>query len=87
MQQADPVDLQTFQAALAADQQAIVYTILGQEPIVAGAPQSVSGAEVMAFLIDRDSIIAYRHLTTTVILQEALDELRFQVAPSWVPSI
>lgn len=94
LQQAEPVDLATFQAALAPDQQAIVYTILGSKrdpvstaaTILAADPLNVgaqatddTGAEVMAFLIDRNSIIAHRHLTTTTTLHQAMDELRFQL--------
>lgn len=97
LQQADPVDLATFQSTLAADQQAIVYTILGEGQWLDGgvmdaesyypataadietSAQPQAGAEVMAFLIDRETITAYRHLTTTATLQRALDELRFQL--------
>ncbi len=69
LQQADPVDLQTFQATLAPDQQAIVYTILGAGP----------EAEIIAFLVDCGSITLFRQLTTTTALQSDLDELRFQL--------
>jgi CHAT domain-containing protein len=95
LQQAEPVDLQMFQAALADDQQAIVYTILGQDyPGQNGNKGQLNGflhgikhpgqrdqtdVEVMAFLVKRDSITAYRRLTTTAVLQQALDELRFQL--------
>ncbi|MCB0062878.1 MAG: CHAT domain-containing protein [Caldilineaceae bacterium] len=98
LHQAEPVDLQTFQAALADDQQAIVYTILGREaaqgteapdpstettnrtsPLPGEPSTSPPGAEVVAFLIDRNSIRVFRRLTDTVALQQALDELRFQL--------
>ncbi len=63
--QAQPVDLTTFQATLAADQQAIVY---------AGVHQ-----EILAFLVDRTTVRVYRRLTTLDAVQAATHELRFQL--------
>ncbi len=82
LQQAQPTDLASFQAALGQGQQALVYTIL-QTPS-GSTPESTPGAtsangEVMAFLVDQHTITPYRHLTTTIRLESALAELRFQL--------
>lgn len=95
LQQAEPADLSSFQAALRPDQQAIVFVILTASPNLTATPkltaspkhsvistlpsQSSAEEEVMAFLVDKVSITPYRHLTTTAQLVPTLEEFRFQL--------
>jgi len=65
LMQAQAVDLPTFQAALAPDQQAVVYAAIHEE--------------IMAFLVDQTTVKVYRHLTEMHTLNEAIAELRFQM--------
>ncbi|MEZ4730284.1 MAG: CHAT domain-containing tetratricopeptide repeat protein [Caldilineaceae bacterium] len=63
--QAQAVDLPTFQATLAPDQQAIVYAAIHEE--------------IIAFLVEPTTVKVYRHLTEMHTLHAAIAELRFQV--------
>jgi CHAT domain-containing protein len=63
--EAHPVDLAALQQTLAADQQALVYY--------------VAGAEVLAFVVGRQSTQLFRHLCTVDRLEEALATWRFQL--------
>lgn len=63
--EAHPIALATLQAALAPDQQAVVYY--------------VAGAEVMAFVVSREQTHVRRHLCTLDALERAGAEWQFQL--------
>jgi CHAT domain-containing protein len=63
--QAQPVDSATFQQALPAEQQALVYYI--------------AGADVLCFLVERNRIQVKRRLCSLAELTQAQAELRFQL--------
>jgi len=64
-QQAQAVDLVTFQARLATDQQALLYLLVD--------------GQLAAFLVDRQQIRVYRGLAAPEQVQRAMAELRFQL--------
>lgn len=65
LQQAEPARLAAFQAALSADQQAVVYFF--------------AGAEVMAFVVTSDGEKVSRRLGSVEEIDAALADLRFQL--------
>lgn len=78
--QTEAVDLPTFQAALAPDEQAVVY-FAGRPSIPglgSGEPDFRAG-EVMAFVVDRQKARLVRHLATPDRLVDLAGELRFQL--------
>jgi tetratricopeptide (TPR) repeat protein len=78
--QTEAVELSAFQAALGADEQAVVYFV--GRPSIPGLPtaaHTVSNGEVMAFVIDRQTARLVRHLTTPDRLGELATELHFQL--------
>lgn len=64
-QQAQAVDLATFQARLAPDQQALLYLMVDDR--------------LAAFLVDRQQISVYRGLAESEQIHQAMAELRFQL--------
>ena len=75
--QTPPVTLAEFQQHLDADQQVLLYYIIQPAPGTTGAQAHLG--EVLAFLVDRESIRLYRHLCTPTQLVDAQRELRFQL--------
>jgi len=80
LRQTEAVDLSALQAALDPNQQAIVYYVgRASIPMLACAAHIAPAGEVMAFVVDRQSVRLVRRLTTPDRLDELAAELRFQL--------
>lgn len=80
LRQAEAVDLAALQAALAPDQQAVVFWS-GRSTLGAGSVPGGTGdgGEVMAFVIDRARVRLIRHLASPDRVDALAAELRFQL--------
>lgn len=80
LRQAEAVDLAAFQAALAPEQQAVVYfTGRSTGGGRSGPGWASDGGEVMAFVVDRRRARLVRNLTRPDRVEELAAELRFQL--------